>query len=522
MEKYVQKARKLIVIMTCVGLWFILTAFCYKEGKDEQPKEITGQKKGILQIKIYYDKKRECGCGIRYVNGIGEQSEYGFAWYGADMESWQSKDPYLLQTVYGDTDFSNMQDYREDITRDEEGRITEILAQAKDVAELEAADEMFRTGIMRLNFIYDKAQRLVYEDAYMTHGGNEYYYIYEKDGKTPSYCLMLDDNLGSSWIPEFTCYDNAVQESEKFILPESFGILNTAEGENVYTQAVRQAKVYEDAEDALTYEMDYDGDGDKEAFVLIGKELILEEEENERNMDGELWFVNSKKEVTLLRTGMYQYGWEGQYVTIEGKTWILLSYIFGNPIMTDMYTVEQGDAVEVLPGGFKTLNEQGQILVEQSAYDLDCMWEEPGNFLWTGHTWKYYTFTYKDGEFQEIRAREISRQELEEMGASLENIDNSIAPNCLKQYILRENGELDVNVAKIQGEWAGFSHGVFRRNAENVWELEDEFYEGYYLLMFSEDTGQSFGTRVEKLLDFKCTLINCLKQLDIVHISVGE
>ena len=269
-----------------------------------------------------------------------------------------------------------------------------------------------------------------------------------------------------------------------------------------------------------------EGDAEKsnlpEAFVLIGKELPLEEDE--KDIIGELWFVNSNKiAVKLHQDGWeHQYGWEGKYLTIEGRTWILFNYILGNPVVTDMYTVEQGEAVEVLPGGFKTLDGQGQILVEQSAYDGDCMWEEPGDFLWTGHTWKNYTFTYVDGEFKEIRGREISRQELEEMGVSLAYIDSTIAPECLKQYILRENGELDVNVVKMQRDWAGFSHGVFRRNDDNMWELVDGYYGGYYLEMFSEDTGESFGRRISKILDFKCTLINCLQQLDILPINVGK
>lgn len=316
------------------------------------------------------------------------------------------------------------------------------------------------------------------------------------------------------------CYKEA--DIEQSVLPESFGIFWPAEGENVYTQAVRQAREYEDAADALTYEMDYDGDGEKEAFVIIGRELLLEEDE--KDIIGELWFVNSNKiAVKVHQDGWeYQYGWKGKYLTIEGRTWILFNYIFGNPVVTDMYTVVKGEAVEVLPGGFKTLDEQGQILVEQSAYDADCQWEEPGEFLWTGHTWKNYTYTYVDGEFKEIRGREISRQELEQMGVSLVYIDSSIAPESLKQYILRENGELDVNVAKIQSDWAGFSHGVFRKNAENAWELVDGYYGGYYLEMFSEDTGESFGRRISRILNFKCSLINCLQKLDILPINVGK
>lgn len=312
---------------------------------------------------------------------------------------------------------------------------------------------------------------------------------------------------------------------EQTILPESFGTFLPTEGENAYTKAVRQAKEYKDATDALTYEMDYDGDGEREAFVIIGKKKNPEESFG-GDFIGEAWFVNSEKEAVKLSVTS-DYWQESEYVTIQGKTWILLNRNIGNPWISDVYTVELGKAVEVLPGGFKTLDDQGQILVELSYYDFNCMWEEPGEFLWTGHTWKNYTFTYVDGEFREIRGREISREELEEMGASMENID-MLPSGCLKQYILRENGELDVNMAEIRDYEVVFHYAVFQINEKNIWEkekveygAEDGYHEGYYYVMLTE-VGHDIGARASKILDFKCTLINCLQKLDILPINVGK
>lgn len=43
---------------------------------------------------------------------------------------------------------------------------------------------------------YDTQERLLYEDCYITHGSMDYYYIYQDDKEQPTYCLMLDHDLG--------------------------------------------------------------------------------------------------------------------------------------------------------------------------------------------------------------------------------------------------------------------------------------------------------------------------------------
>lgn len=37
-----------------------------------------------------------------------------------------------------------------------------------------------------------------------------------------------------------------------------------------------------------------------------------------------------------------------------------------------------------------------------------------------------------------------------------------------------------------------------------------------------KEAGHDLGSRASKILDFKCTLINCLQKLDILTINVGK
>ena len=100
---------------------------------------------------------------------------------------------------------------------------------------------------------------------------------------------------------------------------------------------------------------------------------------------------------------------------------------------------------------------------------------------------------------------------------------------CLKQYILRENGELDVNMAEMRDYEVVFHYAVFRRNEKNVWEkekaecgTEEGYYDGYYYVMLTKEVGHDIGSWASRILDFKCTLINWLQQLDIWTINVGK
>lgn len=66
----------------------------------------------------------------------------------------------------------------------------------------------FGTYSFSRNGWYDEQGRLIYEDVYVTHGSEDYYYIYEGDKEIPSYCLMLDAVHGLQ-DPTFTEYSGS-------------------------------------------------------------------------------------------------------------------------------------------------------------------------------------------------------------------------------------------------------------------------------------------------------------------------
>lgn len=54
---------------------------------------------------------------------------------------------------------------------------------------------VFETTCSVMDSFYDRQQRLLYEDCYITHGSLDYYYIYNGEEQIPTYCLILDHNL---------------------------------------------------------------------------------------------------------------------------------------------------------------------------------------------------------------------------------------------------------------------------------------------------------------------------------------
>ena len=51
---------------------------------------------------------------------------------------------------------------------------------------------------------YTSYKRLAYARTYITHGSLQFFYLYDGENTSPSYCLMLDDNAGLCFPTLFT------------------------------------------------------------------------------------------------------------------------------------------------------------------------------------------------------------------------------------------------------------------------------------------------------------------------------
>ena len=135
----------------------------------------------------------------------------------------------------------------------------------------------------------------------------------------------------------------------------------------------------EDAE-VSCFARDYDGDGKPEAYVEMGS---LEEE----YIRGELWFVSSQGRPQQLREDILMQK-EQEYFEQDGDVSLLMSYIDGNPLLTDVYGVWEGSHVLCgFPSPEQKYAADGKLMCMVSDYDMDYDMETE---VFTGHTQKPY------------------------------------------------------------------------------------------------------------------------------------
>lgn len=182
---------------------------------------------GDLIVELYFDPATEKGCGFYYDYEFYPEQEQivtGYVFHGMEEQAWEQYSPYLLQNRYGETgkewlDGSEVLSYGEDCRYRADGRPEYFCAgglarfygeEPEETVYLEL-DYIYRddgtlacrkyshntwiwgTSYSSGVYLYDEAERLTYENLYVTHGGMSFYYIYEDDSDQPVYALMLDN-----------------------------------------------------------------------------------------------------------------------------------------------------------------------------------------------------------------------------------------------------------------------------------------------------------------------------------------
>ncbi|MBQ8821567.1 MAG: hypothetical protein IJZ82_02910 [Lachnospiraceae bacterium] len=180
-----------------------------------------------LKLTLYYDEETQLGCG-------DDGSGWGFCFLGCTQTEWNGfpRGDYMeLVSAYGE----RPEDYMGDVAYDEiteydaQGRLTEYrVTGAVELLEAELGDAGGTDDVaLRITYRYhtngevayrayfhnpfilgttsssiktwfDEQGRPVYEQAYITHGSLNWYYIYEDDDKTPEYILYMDHNGGNA------------------------------------------------------------------------------------------------------------------------------------------------------------------------------------------------------------------------------------------------------------------------------------------------------------------------------------
>lgn len=203
----------------------------WKESCGDKPfYQYYDEESGELQMELYYDFQTGRGFGTRYYPET-EGMPDGFAIGGIEEGEtvcgaiWEriNTDPYET-LAFGGRDASQyheIENYEEEIEYTSDGKIAHYkslgnityLEDAENTDTIVEIDFLYRndgslkerkyrhngfvfeTTCSVMDSFYDRQQRLLYEDCYITHGSLDYYYIYNGEEQIPTYCLILDHNL---------------------------------------------------------------------------------------------------------------------------------------------------------------------------------------------------------------------------------------------------------------------------------------------------------------------------------------
>lgn len=229
---------------------------------------------------------------------------------------------------------------------------------------------------------------------------------------------------------------------------------NTGFSEEDFVQIVRTAGGYGEDKEVRCFARDYDGDGKPEAYVEMGSL-------QDGYIEGELWFVSGQGRPTKLRENILMQT-EQEYFEQDGDVYLLMSYIDGNPLLTDVYGVWDGSNVHFdFPSPEQKYVEDGKLMCIVSDYDMDYDMEM-GTFA--GHTRKAYPFYYESDEdggyWGQYEARTITREDVKkyENGQEILWAIEEANPGCRYEYLLRENGLLHINRAQVTEDFIGFAY----------------------------------------------------------------
>ncbi len=499
------------------------------------------EESGALQLVLYYNEYNGMGGGIRYypnkINGQQEKiAPEGFLFQGTDkmriessflseLQARASADPYAFSDPCGydsaqDTEIEQYQEKRQYTLYGKpqhylaQGRIS-YLDKEGSISDIVKIDWIYREdqSLKQRSYVrnygvydtcnsavqgyYDLQGRIVFENGYITHGSLDYYYIYKEASKMPDYYLYIDHNLDRLYVEFLSSHDIAPNADGK-----QYGYVGPSWADNPFAQAAKAAGNYGSSEDIThTYQADYDGDGAEEAFVIVGKWSDPYGAPSLDMIMGELYFVDSNYTVKRLSGLGGVYKAQQQYIKQDEKIYLFLSHDIGMPWITDVMTVKDDQPVDLsyLPASMR-IDSEGQIMITEDTYDstLELGWElGAGKVLFTGHTWKPYPFEFNHEQWRELSARELTKEEVEAIAPIPQFLDLEQYESV--QYILRENDELNINMAKMNAEWncINLHYSTFRLGEAQEWEYVESEELGYYNIQL---TGESHWDYLDNII----------------------
>jgi beta-lactamase regulating signal transducer with metallopeptidase domain len=133
-------------------------------------------------------------------------------------------------------------------------------------------------------------------------------------------------------------------------------------------------------------------------------------------------------------------------------------------------------------------------ILSQKEYDADYSKEDT---LLSGHTWKDYSFYYQNGQFLPYKGEVVTSEYVGsyENGSEIISELNSDTTIAKLQYIKRDNGYLQINIARDYGDYLSFSHRTYKINTQNQLELTEEE-EGCYKVNLDDENEIGFPNEI--------------------------
>ena len=241
-------------------------------------------------------------------------------------------------------------------------------------------------------------------------------------------------------------------------------------GSSVTEEASEQASGNEDAElkeilakeansteDEIRYFImdDFDGDGENEAFAIIGSEPEYDFDEKGL-VSGSVWFVNSNG-AKMLQEGMGMgIKCESIMLGFDGIKYPVFYDVYATGVASYVYEVKGKEVSETPFSGCGTVQEQTEddrFEIVDSSYDAEYDPEIEGLL---GHTWKSYYFYYdRDTKsIKEYGGAEITQKKAEEI-AGKDIVSESVTSEYeLGTIYYRENGIININFSKTDDNGA--------------------------------------------------------------------
>ena len=262
--------------------------------------------------------------------------------------------------------------------------------------------------------------------------------------------------------------ENAGPEAEKEDdLPEESG----AEDEETEDEApdesiasLRDQFVQETGEEPAEFvEDDFDGDGETEAFALIGEES--DNYDGMRVVEGSVFYVTKSRNLKLLGPASIAVYDEPRTMTMGDTTYVLFDEVYTTALLTYVWSVENGKAVEA---PFSALGEvladtpdgEGRFRILDDEYD--CMYD-PASDSWMGHSWKNYYFFYNSEtkEVEEYAGTEIDRDNVEFLCGR--DLVGDLVPKGARvdSLFCRGNGMIVINFAETADGCVYYSHIIY-------------------------------------------------------------